>query len=78
MNWVSTQNINGEAMDLFNLYSKAILTQLDVLPGFITGGHSFNKICRWHSVDSEYRKKTVGVLDKVLKGKQEERNKHEF
>lgn len=30
--------------DLINLYSNAFLIDLDVLPGFIVGGHNVNNI----------------------------------
>lgn len=49
--------------DLFNLSSKVILSELDILPGFIVHESNINNINRWHSVDSKQKEN----LDNIVK-----------
>lgn len=36
--------------------SEAIIGDMEVLPGFINGGHNHKKVIREHSVDGRHRK----------------------
>lgn len=56
-------------MDLFNRYSDAILRELEILPRFITGGHSLNN--RRYADDTvpiaDMERKLQDLLQKVVK-----------
>lgn len=58
---------------LFNPYSETILKELEILPGFITGGHHHNshKIRRCHSAEFRHGKRTTNPLTDGREGERE-------
>lgn len=65
-------------MDLFKLYSEAILKELQVVPGIITGGHCLNNIRYTDKTVGGRHIKNTGILRQGSKRKWEEKIYHQL